>query len=239
MKETRQNTKKWFGRHLSELLYLAYPDLCHVCGISLTDEEMLICHNCLYKLPFIKFTSYTENLAAERFYGKIPFDRALAAFHYQKASHMQLILELLKYKGEKRLGEVLGSYAGARLLRNNFFDGIDLLVPVPLHSKRMKHRGYNQSEWIAKGLSKASGIPIDSNTLVRRFENETQTTRNIYDRWKNVSTIFCLDNEKAFESKNILLVDDVLTSGSTMESCGHAVLKAKGASVSFFALALA
>lgn len=152
---------------------------------------------------------------------------------------MQRILELLKYKGEKRPGELLGSYAGARLMRNNFFEGIDLLVPVPLHWKKKKLRGYNQSEWIAKGLSKVSSIPIDCTSLARHSENETQTTRNIYERWKNVTTIFSLDNEAAFENKHILLVDDVMTSGSTMEACGQVVLEAKGSSISFFALALA
>lgn len=239
MRENPQNIKNWLDGYLSGLLYLAYPDLCLVCGTSLASGERLICHDCIYQLPFTNFSSFTENAAAERFYGKIPFERATAAFHYQKGSGMQRILELLKYKGEKRLGELLGSYAGARLMRNNFFEGIELLVPVPLHWKKKKLRGYNQSEWIAKGLSKVSSIPIDCTSLARHSENETQTTRNIYERWKNVTTIFSLDNEAAFENKHILLVDDVMTSGSTMEACGQVVLEAKGSSISFFALALA
>jgi len=190
-------------------------------------------------LPTINHKSFTENAAAERFYGKIPFIKATAGFHYQKESNMQLILESLKYKGEKKLGETLGTYAGSKLLRQGFFNEIDLMVPVPLHRKKQKQRGYNQSEWIVRGLSRVSNIPFDCHSLIRIVDNKSQTTKSIRDRWENVASVFSLENPVSFENKHILLVDDVLTSGSTLEACGQAVIKAAGAEVSFFALAMA
>jgi ComF family protein len=239
MMEKARNIKLLINEYLSDLLYLAYPDLCLICGSSLNRSETLVCHDCIYQLPLTNYSSFSDNNAAERFYGKLPFEKAVAAFIYQKGSYMQQILELIKYKGEKKLGEMLGSYAGTKFAKNGFFNDIDLLVPVPLHKKKMALRGYNQSEWIAKGLSTVCGIPVDSSSLIRQQENETQTTRNIYERWKNVSTIFSLNDDTAFENKHILLVDDVLTSGSTMEACGQAILNAKDSKISFFALAIA
>jgi ComF family protein len=125
------------------------------------------------------------------------------------------------------------------LYRDGFFDDIDLLVPVPLHRRKFRQRGYNQSDWIVRGLSDACGKPSNGQTLKRTIDNKTQTTRHLYDRWKNVASIFSLEQTEPFENKHILLVDDVLTSGSTLEACGQAVLNASGARISFFALAMA
>ncbi|MDP4277338.1 MAG: ComF family protein [Bacteroidota bacterium] len=224
---------------LADLLYLVYPDLCLVCGTSLNRDETSLCHNCLYQLPKIYSLSYTENEAAAHFYGKLPFIKAAAGLKYIKESHVQYLMEELKYKGKKEIGRLLAGYVGTTLARNGFFDDIDLLVPVPLHPKKQKQRGYNQSEWIVKGLSDISGKPADLSTLKRVIENQTQTTRQVYDRWQNVASIFSLEKAGPFENKHILLVDDVLTSGSTLEACGKAVLKAEGARVSFFTLAMA
>lgn len=235
MKKTWKDIKS----HFSDLLYLAYPDLCLICGTSLINDEPIICYDCLYKLPLTAFQSYSENPAAERFYGKIKFSYATAAFHYQKGSVIQIILEALKYKGESKVGDFLGSYSGQKLMGKGFFDSIDLIVPVPLHQMKLKSRGFNQSEIIAKGLSKACNIEVDCKTLLRKNDNKTQTTRNIYDRWKNVSSIFTVENKEVFMNKHILLVDDVLTSGSTLEACGQKVLESNGSQISFFALALA
>jgi len=224
---------------VNDLMYLAYPDLCRICGTPLNREETLLCHNCLYQLPKIKQNSYTDNNAASHFYGKIPFVKAAAGLNYLKESSVQTVIELMKYKGVKEIGRLLGSFTGARLQQDGFFKDIDILVPVPLHPKKQQIRGYNQSEWIVKGLSDCCGLPMDTRTLKRVSDNKTQTTRHLYERWKNVASIFSLEEVALFENKHILLVDDVLTSGSTLEACGQAVLKAQGASISFFALAMA
>jgi ComF family protein len=221
------------------LLNLAWPDLCLLCGKSLIKGEKHLCLNCLYELPKTDDFSFHENAAADRFLGKISFEMATTGYHYYKESKVQTALELLKYKGDKEVGESLGEAAGNRLLSRGFFNDIDLLVPVPLHRQKEKKRGYNQSEWIARGLSKATGIPVDTSHLRRTLHNPTQTTKSIWQRWENVQRLFETNHPEAFAGKHILLIDDVLTSGSTLEACGQAILKSSESRISFFALALA
>lgn len=224
---------------MPEILNLAWPNNCLFCEKPLIQGEKHLCHNCLYEMPKTDFESFYQNAAADRFFGKIPFQKATAGYLYQKESKVQMALELLKYKGEKELGEHLSGIAGARHLSKGFFEDIDLLMPVPLHRKKAKKRGYNQSEWITKGISKVSNIPFDSTHLQRSIENPTQTTKSIWERWQNVEGLFILKNPELFSGKHILLIDDVLTSGSTLEACGKALLKASDVKISFFALALA
>lgn len=224
---------------LLDMIDLAWPNLCLLCDRPLVRGEKYLCLHCLYHLPILVFNSFSKNPAADRFYGKIPFEKATAGYLYQKESNIQKALELIKYKGEKELGKKLAHYAGSQLLNNGFFDHVDLLVPVPLHRKKEKKRGYNQSEWIAKGLLEVSKIPINTDNLLRNIENPTQTTKSIWERWENVQGHFVLRDPEAFANKHILLVDDVLTSGSTLEACGQTILKATQAKISFFSLAMA
>lgn len=228
-----------FVNTVSDMLCLAWPNLCLLCESSLVHGEEYLCLHCMYDLPKCDFKSFSMNPAADRFYGKISFEKATAGYLYQKESKMQIILESIKYRGEKELGERLAGITGERLFEKGFFDDIDLLVPVPLHREKAKKRGYNQSEWIGRGLSIASSIPMNTDNLLRASKNPTQTTKGIWERWENVQGHFTLKDPKVFAGKHILLVDDVLTSGSTLEACGQAVLEAKMAKVSFFALAMA
>jgi len=228
-----------FNNIVSDLMDLAFPNLCLLCEKPLIQGEKHLCMNCLYEIPKTNFKSFQTNLAAERFFGKISFEKATAGFLYQKESKVQNILELLKYKGEKELGDCLAGFTAAKLLSEGFFEDIDLLVPVPLHKDKAKKRGYNQSEWITKGLSRITGIPSDSTNLCRTKKNPTQTTKSIWERWENTQDLFMLIDPNVFSNKHILLVDDVLTSGSTLAACGEVVLNASDAKVSFFALALA
>jgi len=223
----------------NELLDMVYPELCLLCEVPLSHEEKCICHDCLYHLPKTHFTSYTDNESASLFYGKLPFVKAMSGFRYLKESPLQTAMELLKYKGKKQLGHVLGTVAGMPLQRGGFFNDIDVLVPVPLHPNKLRKRGYNQSEWIARGISDVSGLPIDTHTLIRITDNTSQTRKHVFERWENVTTVFTLSHPSAFEHKHVLLIDDVLTSGSTLEACGQVVLKAEGARVSFLTLAKA
>lgn len=224
---------------ISSMMDLAWPNLCLLCERPLIKGEKHLCMNCLYEMPKTEFKSFLSNLAADRFFGKIPFEKATAGYHYQKESKVQAALELLKYKGDKELGDCLGGFIGSKLMSEGFFKNIDVIVPVPLHRSKEKKRGYNQSEWIAKGLSRVSGIPFDTANLCRIAENPTQTTKSIWERWENVQGLFSLNYPESLSGKHILLVDDVLTSGSTLTACGQAVLNATEAKVSFFALALA
>lgn len=218
------------------LLYLAYPDLCLVCGTALTASEQLVCHACLYQLPKMTCDYREVNEVASLFYGKLPFEKAASGLRYLKESPIQDLMEQLKYKGQKKLGPMLGAFASMPLQRSGFFNDIDVLVPVPLHPAKERRRGYNQSAFIAEGVSKTSGLPVCSTALKRLADTKTQTRKNLYERWQNVDTLFDLSDTTRLEYKHVLLIDDVLTSGSTLEACGKAVLKAKGAKVSFFTL---
>jgi ComF family protein len=235
-------TKRTFGiwhETLKGLTDLAWPNLCLLCGTPLIEGEKGICLNCMFGLPSIKETSFKDNATTERLLGKIGFEQATSGFRYTKEANIQKAIELFKYKGEKEIGLYLGKMAGDRLNKLHFFDPIDYIIPVPLHASKLKKRGYNQCDWIAKGLSVSSGKKIIRNVLKRSFSNETQTTRNIWNRWENSKQLFELDYIHNMEGKHVLLIDDVLTSGSTMETCGRILLQIPGVQVSFFALALA
>ncbi len=224
---------------IKELLNLLYPPLCVVCGRNLIAGEEHLCSACLYALPRTRFHSERQNPVCDRMAGKLPFEKATAAFHYQKESHMQLLMESFKYKSNRKLAFYLGNYAGMQLSKQGFFEHIDLILPVPLHKNKEKWRGYNQSEAIARGLAHQSGLPVDNRSLERVVENPTQTRHGLWERSQNVQQIFRLSRPDSLAAKHVLLVDDVLTSGSTMEACGNVLLEASGIKLSFFALALA
>jgi ComF family protein len=180
-----------------------------------------------------------NNPVEKRFWGKIPVFRATAFFFFQKGSPFQKVLHQLKYKGNREVGEVLAKHAAAALLESSGFLPVDVIVPVPLHPNKLRKRGYNQSECIAKGLSAVLQKPLDTLSLIRALENPTQTKKNVYERYKNTEGIFQLTDKKAFEGKHVLLVDDVLTTGSTIEACAEALLETEGVKISVFVLALA
>lgn len=223
----------------SNILYLAYPETCAICQAPLTKGEHEICMECLYNMPKINAFSYTKGPVAEKFYGKIKFEKAASFFFYRKKGSIQKAIELLKYKNGRLLGYELGKFIASELTQKNFFSGIDIIIPVPLHKKRQKKRGYNQSEWISKGISKITGIQTNTTAIERTKETETQTKKQIWDRWKNTSGIFTLSKKTNISNKHILLIDDVMTSGSTLESCGNEILKKEGTKISFLTLAAA
>lgn len=218
---------------------MAWPNLCLLCERPLVQGERHVCLNCLYELPAIHEHSFRENQTAERFLGKIAFQRATSGFRYNKDSNIQKALELLKYKGEKEIGPCLSKLVAFRLREQAFFKDIDALIPVPLHRKKQRKRGYNQSEWIAKGLQEVSGIPVNTTLLGRSVHNTSQTTRNLWSRWENAQGLFEVKDIQDFTGKHLLLVDDVLTSGSTMEACTKALQLIPDVRISLFALALA
>jgi len=218
---------------------MAWPNLCLLCEHPLMSGEQYVCLNCLYELPTIFEASFRENKTADRFLGKIEFERAASGFRYTKDSSIQKALELLKYKGEKEIGRCLSRVSALRLSEQGFFKDIDALIPVPLHKKKQKKRGYNQSEWIAKGISEVTSIPVNTDILGRTVHNASQTTKNLWHRWGNAQGLFELKSTVGCSGMHLLLVDDVLTSGSTLEACGQALLQIPDVRISFFALALA
>jgi ComF family protein len=239
MNRQRIHWQSYLRETVLGLADLAWPNVCILCGNTLVESEETMCFQCLYELPVIRNESFYDNPTTERLLGRIPFVRATSGYRYSKESHIQLLLEYLKYKGEKRIGYQLGEVSGFRLVSQGFFSGIDVLIPVPLHPDRMRKRGYNQSEQIALGLSAASGIPVNTEVLIRKRFNPSQTTRNIWDRWTNTEGIFSLNNSSRLKGKHILLIDDVLTSGSTLEACTQNLVSVENIQISVFTLALA
>lgn len=217
---------------------LFYPNLCACCGQSLMQGEECICLSCYHDLPRTYFRDYTHNEAALRFWGKVRFERATAFYYFSKGTTFRKLLHNFKYHGAKEVGSYLGKKASEDLLLHHFMDGIDVIIPVPLHPQKEHKRGYNQSAWIAKGLSEGSGIPYSCSYTKRTIDNESQTHKNPYERHQNTQGIFEVLRAKDLEGKHILLVDDVLTTGSTLEACAHAFHAVPGIKISIFALSI-
>ncbi|MEI8085711.1 MAG: ComF family protein [Paludibacter sp.] len=224
---------------IHDFFNLMYPNLCLVCGENLLKNEQCLCLSCLHEIPKTNFHLMPDNPIDKRFWGKTSIHRCTAFFFFQKGSPFQKILHALKYKDNKDVGEILGKYAASDLLDSIDFASVDVIIPVPLHPKKYQIRGYNQSECIGKGLSTVLEKPQDITSLIRIKENTTQTKKSVFERYENTEGIFELKDQANLVGKHILLVDDVLTTGSTLEACIRALLKIEGVKVSVFTLAVA
>lgn len=171
--------KEWFGAFLS----LLFPRCCVVCGRPLAKGEECICAVCNMDLPRTDYHLRRDNPVELLFWGKFPLERATSFFYYRKGSDFRRILHLLKYGGQKEIGAIMGRYMAAELIESGFFQGIDVIIPIPLHETKQRIRGYNQSEWIARGIAAVTGIPVDTEAVVRRKYTETQTRKSIFERW--------------------------------------------------------
>lgn len=223
----------------TDLLNLVYPNLCLICGESLVRGEEMICLSCLHNIPKTNYHLEVDNTVEKRFWGKVPIHRGTSFFFFYKGSPFQKLLHELKYRGNKEIGFVAGKYAAIDLLESEDFRNIDVIIPVPLHPKKFHKRGYNQSEWIAKGLAKILEKPVDTTHLIRIKENTTQTKKSVFERYTNTANIFSLTDLTVFRHKHVLLVDDVLTTGSTLEACMQTLLETDYIKISVFTLAIA
>lgn len=222
-----------------DFLSLLFPRLCPGCGNHLVRNESFICTDCYVLIPRTSYHTQEDNPVARLFWGRSNITRAAAFSYYNRGSRIRKLIHCLKYKGMKEVGTELGKIYGSILKSSDFICDIDIIIPVPLHPDKQKKRGFNQSEIIADGISINTGIPVDTQTLCRKELNPTQTKRSRYERWANVEGIFSLENPDVVIGKHILLVDDVITTGSTVESCANELLKIEGVRVSVVALAYA
>lgn len=222
-----------------DVLSLLFPRICYACGNHLMRNEKLICTECYVLIPRTNYHLENENQVAQLFWGRCRIERAAAFSFYNRDSRIRKLIHNLKYKGIKEIGPELGRIYGYSLLKSEFLSGIDVIIPVPLHSTRTRIRGFNQSELICEGLSEVTGIPVDKESLRRITVTATQTRKSRYERWVNVEGIFNLTDPSVIAGKHVLLVDDVITTGSTLESCVNELLKADGVRVSVVALAVA
>jgi ComF family protein len=229
----------YFYNLWDDLISLLFPRLCHACGNHLLRNETVICTECYVMIPRSNYHLTNENPVAQLFWGRCLIEKAAAFSFYNKGSRIRTLIHNLKYKGIKDIGIELGRIYGLSLKDSGFTQDIDIIIPVPLHPSKKRKRGFNQSEYISRGVADATGLPVEANSLFRITASDTQTKRSRYDRWTNVEGIFKVADPEILKGKHILLVDDVITTGSTLESCACELLKIEGVKVSIITLAFA
>ena len=223
-------------KYLNNFVDLFFPNLCAVCSDTLLTGEDFICSNCYVDIPKTNFHKELENPVAQLFWGRANVETATAYYYFKKGSKYQKVIHKLKYKGEKEIGIEIGKLFGADLNISEYYQYIDVIIPVPLHKSRLKERGFNQSEYIAMGMSESMEKPMDINSLIRTIATSTQTKKNRLERVDNVASIFKVENPSEIYGKHILLIDDVITTGATLESCANTLLDYTGVKVSIAAI---
>jgi len=222
---------------ITDFFSLIYPSLCFACDRTLYKHEQSVCTLCRYHLPKTNYHLDNVNPLSKLFWGRVDIKSASAFYHFDKGSKVQNLIHHLKYKGQKEIGNALGFIYGKELLKSENYEKIDLVVPVPLHPKKLKKRGYNQSDYFAMGLAKALKTKWLSDGLLRTSDSKSQTLRSRFDRWQNLSSVFGMRNPQNFDGMNVLIADDVITTGSTLEACAELLLLIPGVKVSVAAIA--
>jgi len=224
---------------LKDLLNVFFPNICKACGNALYQQEKVICLSCLFKLPKTGFHLHDENPVSRVFWGRVDLQAATSFLFFSKGGKVQHLIHALKYKGSRETGVYLGNLFGTDLLKSELYNSIDLVIPVPLHPKKQHKRGFNQSDCIAVGIGQAMKVPAITDKLIRTTHTSSQTKKSRESRWDNVKGVFEVAAPLTLENKHILLVDDVLTTGATLESCAETLLSIQGVRVSVATLAYA
>lgn len=221
-----------------DFLSLLFPRLCCGCGTHLLRNENLICTECYVVIPRTGYHLVRDNPVESLFWGRCKIERASAFSYYTRGSRIRKIIHKLKYNGIREAGNELGRIYAASLKSSAFLNDIDFILPVPLHPVKERKRGFNQAQCIAEGISEISGLPVLKGALIRIRASDTQTRRSRFDRWMNVDGIFGVSPGYDLTGKHILIVDDVITTGSTIESCASELLKIERVKVSVAAIAV-
>lgn len=222
-----------------DFVSLFYPRYCFACDEGLAKGEETICSRCRLELPRTHYHLEQENVLFKRLEGRVPLQFAIAFLLFRKGGKVQHLLHALKYNNHPEIGVTQGEVYGHELRQLNYAAQLDIIIPVPLHASRKRKRGYNQSEEFAKGLSKSMDLPVSGETIERIVKTETQTRKIKLKRWENVSEVFQVKRPDLVSKKRILLVDDVITTGATIEACAHALWSEGCASISVASIAYA
>lgn len=225
---------------LTDLRAFFFPRFCLSCGRKLQPYESAMCTSCWYHLPFTHLSPTLDNEMVRCFWGRFPIQKAVSGFYYAKGGEVARLLHEMKYHGARVLCRQMGEKVAQEYLSTGFFDGIDVLLPVPLAPARLAQRGYNQSELLARGVSSVTGIPVYTEAVVRVRNNATQTHESAYGRWSNVQGLFAATPQgEELRHKHVLLIDDVLTTGATLVACADALSEIEDISFSVLTLAWA
>lgn len=222
---------------LSDLVNLVYPQVCAACGKRLQRQEEVLCLICEYTLPKTDYHLQPDNPVAKHFWGRVLLQNAAALYLFNKGERIQHLIHQLKYKGWKEVGVKIGQIYGRMLAEASGYKEVNLILPVPLHPDKQKKRGYNQSDCFAQGLSETMHVPWSDSILLRSTYTDSQTKKSRFERWENVESIFVISNPDDIRNKHILLVDDVITTGATIEACASVLLATEGVKVSVAGMA--
>ena len=221
------------------LVNLFFPPVCAGCHSFLLWNENEICTLCRHNIPLTNHHLNPENEAFKKFYGRIPVEYASALLYFHKRGIVQELIHNLKYKGQEEIGTVLGEWYAEDLKNLEIIRSVDEIIPVPLHKRKLRERGYNQVTNFGLSLSKNLNISYNPNLLVRNIYSKTQSKKNLLNRSDGIETIFDVVFAEKDHDKHFLLIDDVITTGSTLEACSHALLKIPGAKISIVCMAMA
>ena len=223
---------------LENLLGIFYPKTCSTCAKVLTKYEEILCFSCKLNLPLTKFSEFDNNETEKIFFGRVRIEAATSLLHYNKKGNVQRLIHQLKYKKQQQIGVLFGELLGDELLLSDRFETIDCIIPVPLHPAKLKIRGYNQVNMFGQTLSRKLEIPFYVDILKGKALNKTQTDKNRFDRLNNLEENFELTNKKFLENKHILLIDDVVTTGATLEACCIQLSRTKNIKISIATMAI-
>ena len=204
---------------VSTLINLFFPKICYACESILSDNETEICVECRHELPLTNYHFDRPETVKKIFYGRVELEAATALFYFHKSGRIQQLLHKLKYKGKERIGHVFGNWLGAELLESPYFESIDVVIPVPIHLKKLKQRGYNQVALFAQQIARVLNASYQDNVLLKSTNTKTQVFQSREARFQSVAHSFYVQNMDAIEDKHILLVDDIITTGATIEAC--------------------
>lgn len=221
-----------------ELINLFYPKICQICDNPLLKNERVICLKCLHELPVTNYHLNNENPVKKVFYGRVPVENATSLMIFKKKGSVQKLIHQLKYKGQQEIGSFLGAWLGAELVKIPAYNEIDAVIPVPLHKLKLRSRGFNQVEGFGKELAEALKIPYLDQALLKKSFSTTQTLKERLARWGNIEETFILARPQDIKNKHVLLVDDLITTGATLEACANTLKEAGGVKISIATMAV-
>lgn len=221
------------------IINLFFPPVCSGCHSLLVSNENVICTLCRHNIPLTNHHLNPENEAFKKFYGRIPVEYVSALLYFHKKGIVQELIHSLKYRGQEEIGTALGNWYAEDLKNSLIIQSVDEIIPVPLHKRKLRERGYNQVTNFGKTLSSGLNIPYNPNLLVRNVYSKTQSKKNLLGRSEGIDTVFDVSFTEKDHNKHFLLIDDVITTGSTLEGCSHALMKIPGAKISIVCMAMA
>lgn len=224
---------------LKSLIHLFFPPVCAGCKTFLLPNENVICTTCRHEMPLTLQHLNPENEAFKKFYGRIDIEHVSALLYFHKKGIVQELIHSLKYRGQEEIGAVLGKWYAEELKNNDLLQTVDVIIPVPLHPKKLRQRGYNQVDKFGKALAEELNIDLNNKLLYRQVYSKTQSQKNLLGRTEGIDTVFDVTFSETDHNKHFLLIDDVITTGATLEVCAKALLKIPGAKISIVCIAMA